>query len=153
MLQLSTSIPAGEARDIAVDATWHAVGGKDADLHAIAVGVSATGDEREVQRGEDEAVMTSWTSVTSSQRELEAAQAYAHGDKATANALIDQNIDTLSNRLAVAPPRAAAALKSQIASYAAQRKTFEVAPSSDEGKRAAKSATVKETSNLVRTAY
>ena len=153
LVELSASLDADDVRPIGTEATWHRVGGSDVDVHAADLSLVATRDPEEVQRGKDGAVLASWTSVTSSQRELEAAQAYARGDQATANDLIQQNIQALSSAAASAPAKLAESLSRQAQAYDSQRKAFAAPPSSDDGKRAAKSAAAKETSNLGRSAY
>ncbi len=153
LLELTTSFDANETRAIGTEATWHRVGASDADVHAPDLSLVATRDEREVQRGEDEGVVASWTSVTSSQRELEAAQAYARGDLATASDLVQKNIHALHKAAVGAKPQVAASLARQAQAYDAQLKGFAAAPSSDDGKRAAKAAAATETANLGRSAY
>jgi Ca-activated chloride channel family protein len=153
LLELTTSLQADDVRQIGTEAMWHRVGGNDADVHAADLALVATRDAAEVQRGKDGAVVASWTSVTSSQRELEAAQAYARGDQTTADALIQENLSALSSAAAQAPAKLAASLTRQAAAYDSQRKAFAAPPSSEDGKRAAKSAAAKETSNLGRSAY
>jgi Ca-activated chloride channel family protein len=154
LLELTTSLGADDVQQIATEALWHRVGAGNADVHAPDLSLTATLDPSEVQRGKDGAVIASWTSVASSQRELEAAQAYAHGDQATADSLVQQNLQALASAAVDAPAPMAASLERQAAAYASQRKTFAAAaPASDDGKRAAKSAAAKETSNLGRSAY
>ncbi len=153
LLELTTSLGADDVRKIATEAMWHRVGGGNADVRAPEMSLVATLDSNEVQRGKDGAVLASWTSVASSQRELEAAQAYARGDQATADGLIQQNLQALMSAAASAPAPMAASLSRQAQAYASQRKAFAAPPASDDGKRAAKSAAAKETSNLGRSAY
>jgi Ca-activated chloride channel family protein len=153
VIELSTDLDAGEARQIGASARWHRVGGGDADVKASELSLVATRDASDVRRGEDGAVLASATSVLSSQRELEAAQAYAQGDTRKAHEMIQQNIIALSAAAAAAPAPVAARLAKQSAEYQTHMSTFAAAPSSDEGKRAAKSAAAKESSNLDRAAY
>jgi Ca-activated chloride channel family protein len=154
LVELKTaSTEPGDRLRIATEATWHRVGGSDADVRAPELSLEATLDPNEVQRGKDGAVLGSAASVISSQRELEAAQAYARGDQATANQLIQQNIRALASAASAAPAPMAASLARQAQAYDSQMKSFAAAPSSDDGKRAAKSAAAKETSNLGRSAY
>jgi Ca-activated chloride channel family protein len=153
LLELTASLGADDVRQIGTEASWHRVGAGDADVHAPDLALVATADASEVQRGKDGAVVASWTSVTSSQRELEAAQAYARGDQTTANHLIQENIRALSSAAASAPAKLADSLSKQAQAYDSQMKAFAAPPASDDGKRAAKSAAAKETSNLARSAY
>jgi Ca-activated chloride channel homolog len=153
LLQLSTALDPSEVEQIGTEALWHRVGGSDTDVHAPDISLAATLDKDEVQRGKDGAVLASATSVISSQRQLEAAEAYAHGDQARAHSLIEQNMSALAAAATAAPAKMRASLSRQASSYDSQMKSFAAAPSSDEGKRAAKSAAAKESSNLDRSAY
>ena len=87
------------------------------------------------------------------QRQIEAAQAYSRGDQATAHHLIQQNIAALKGASMNAPAPMKASLAKQSSAYGAQMDSFAAAPSSDEGKRAAKSTAASESSNLARSAY
>jgi Ca-activated chloride channel homolog len=154
LLELTTDLDAGEARTISAEAEWHRVGGRDADVQATpALKLLATRDAGEVLMGKDRTVLANATSVLSSQRELEAADAYAHGDRDKAQHLIQQNVAALSAAAASAPAPVAARLAKQSDEYKAQMGSFSVAPSSDDGKRAAKAAVAKDSRNIDRAAY
>jgi Ca-activated chloride channel family protein len=153
VVELATSFSANDVGRVVTEALWHRVGGHDADVHPADLSLAATLDPAEVRRGEDGAVFASATSATSSQRELEAAEAYAHGDQARAQQLIQQNISALSRAAAAAPPMAAATLTQQAKAYDGHMKAFTAPPSSDSGKRAAKAAASTESSNLGRSSY
>jgi Ca-activated chloride channel family protein len=153
ILELATDLDTGDALQIATEATWHRVGGSDADVHASLLSLLATKDTNEVTRGEDGAVLASATSVLASQREIEAAAAYARGDQDTAKSLIQDNLAALGRAAAHAPKPMAASLAKQSQAYGDQMNAFAAPPSSDEGKRAAKSTAASESSNLVRSAY
>jgi Ca-activated chloride channel family protein len=153
VVELASQLDTGEVGHIGAEALWHRVGGADAEVHAPDLSLVATKDAGEVLHGKDSAVLASAASVLSSQRELEAAEAYAHGDQTRANSLIQQNLDALSSAAAAAPPKMAATLRHQWSAYGAQKKSFEAAPASDDGKRAAKSAAMQENDNLDRSAY
>jgi Ca-activated chloride channel family protein len=152
VVELATNLPANDVERLGSEATWTRVGGEYADVHVPDLSLAATADATEVRRGEDGSVLASATSVIASRRELEAAEAYAHGDQARAQALILQNLNSLSNAAAAAPPKAAATLRQQAKAYDVQRQSFSAAPSSDDGKRAAKSAAATESSNIDRVA-
>jgi Ca-activated chloride channel family protein len=153
VVELATSLEDGETMPIHADAQWHRVGGADADVHAQDLSLAATTDAAEVAKGKDGAVLASATSAVSSEREIEAAQAFANGDTVKAQHLIQQNLAALSTAAKSAPAPVAARLAKQSAEYNAQMGSFMVAPSSDDGKRAAKAAAAKESSNLGRAAY
>jgi Ca-activated chloride channel family protein len=150
VVELATNLPANDVERLGSEASWHRVGGEYADVHVPELLLAATADAAEVRRGEDGAVLASATSVIASRRELEAAEAYAHGDQARAQSLILQNLNSLSSAAAAAPPKAAATLRQQAKAYDVQRQSFSAAPSSDDGKRAAKAAASTESSNLDR---
>jgi len=152
LLELATDLESGDSRSIAAEATWHRVGGDDADVHASPLSFVATQDASDVARGKDAEVIGSATSVIASQRQIEAAQAYSRGDQATAHHLIQQNIAALKGASMNAPAPMKASLAKQSSAYGAQMDSFAAAPSSDEGKRAAKSTAASESSNLARSA-
>jgi Ca-activated chloride channel family protein len=153
VLELATDLEAGDARSIGAEATWHRVGGDDADVHTSPLSFVATRDATEVARGEDAEVMGSAASVIASYRQIEAAQAYARGDRATAQHMVQQNIAALKGAAVNAPAPMKASLAKQTMAYDAQMGAFAAPPSSDDGKRAAKATAASESSNLVRSAY
>jgi Ca-activated chloride channel family protein len=153
VVELAASLAANDGVHLTSDASWHRVGGEYAEVHVPELSLVATLDAAEVRRGEDGAVLASATSVLASRRELEAAEAYAHGDQARAQSLIQQNIRALSSAAAAAPPKAAATLQDQAKAYDRHMKAFAAAPASDDGKRAAKAAAATESSNFDRSAY
>jgi Ca-activated chloride channel family protein len=153
VVEFATTLGANEVERVATEALWHRVGGEHADVRAPDLSLAGTLDPGEVRRGEDGAVFASATSVISSQRELEAAEAYAHGDREKAHSLIQQNISALSSAAAAAPPKVAATLMLQSQAYDSHMKAFAAPPSSDVGKRAAKAAAARESSNLGRSTY
>ena len=153
VLELATDLDVGDARSIGAEATWHRVGGEDADVHASALSLVATKDATEVARGEDTGVIGSATSVIASLRQIEAAEAYSQGDQEKAHHLVQQNIAALKGAAMNAPAPMAASLAKQSSAYGDQWNAFAASPSSDDGKRAAKSTAAHESSNLTRNAY
>jgi Ca-activated chloride channel family protein len=153
VVELTTNLAADAVGRVGTEALWHRVGGGDADVHAADLSLAATLDPAEVRRGEDGSVLASATSAISSQRELEAAEAYARGDQVRAQQLIQQSIGALSRAAAAAPAPAAAKLERQAKAYDDHLKAFSAPPSSDFGKRAAKAAASTESSNLGRSSY
>lgn len=141
--------------DFATTASWSRVGdsfAKSIDVPRLTI--LATNDASEVDQGRDGAVLASATSVLASQRQLQAAQAYASGDVSRATALAAQNQAALADALAVAPPAAAPALQAQMKSYDEMKTGFAtVAPTSAAGKSHAKAAAAKEMGNISRKAY
>lgn len=141
--------------DFSTSASWSRVGETFAQSVAVPrLTLVATSDSAEVDRGRDGAVLASATSVLASNRQIQAAQAYASGDVGRATALAAENEAALADALAVAPPSAAPALQAQIESYGEMKKGFaRVAPTSAAGKSHAKAAAAKEMGNLARKAY
>jgi Ca-activated chloride channel family protein len=154
ILELSTTLAAGDVRAIDGSATWDRVGGSAAETRIPRLELVASTDAGEVERGRDGTVLASATSALASQRELEATEAYAHGDSETAQRLIDQNIAALTTAAAAAPAPAASSLAKQRAAYESHKAGFGAAgPGTDEGKAAAKRATEKDLSNTSHFAY
>jgi Ca-activated chloride channel family protein len=153
IVQLTAELDRNDARQLATEARWHRVGGSDADIQAGNITLVATNDRAAVEKGTDATVVAEATSVISSERELEAAQAYASGDQDTANRLIQSNIAALRSAAAAAPAPVAKDLAQQWTAYGSQLQQFQAAPASDRGKHAAKAAAAAESSNLARKAY
>ncbi|HSQ62652.1 MAG TPA: VWA domain-containing protein, partial [Polyangiaceae bacterium] len=98
VLHLVARLDAGDTAQIASDATWTQVQASagapllpaHVDIQPLAVRGSF--DSRSIEQSRDPVVLASATSVIASERQLEATQAYARGDVARAQQLIDQNI-------------------------------------------------------------
>ena len=154
IVELASSLDSGETARIEGRASWTRVGGETADVTIPRLDVVAVNDATEVDRGRDGNVFASATSAFASQRELEATEAYAHGDTDKARRLIDQNIAALATAAAIAPAPAASSLAKQQGAYESQKADFAAAaPSSGAGKRAAKAAAEKDNSNLGRKGF
>ena len=140
--------------DVDTQASWTQVGGGQTTVRAPRLTIVAASDASEVDRGKDGAVLASATSVVASRRQVEAANAYAQGDVRRADELARKNELDLSAAAAAAPAPAASSLQQQIVTYQAARKGFaNVAPSSAEGKAAAKAGAAKDMSNLGRSVF
>jgi Ca-activated chloride channel family protein len=141
ILQLSTNLEPGETRGIDARVSWNRVGGGAADVGVSRLSIVATADKQAVLAGRDGAVSASAASVLASVTQLEAAEAYAHGDARRADALLEQSIAALGTAVAAAPAPAASALSKQVAEYRERKAGFAAArPTSTEGKAAAKHA-------------
>jgi Ca-activated chloride channel family protein len=144
----------GTSFDIDATATWTPVGGSPTTARAPRLSLLASNDASEVERGKDGAVLASATSVVASRLQIEAANAYAQGDVTRAAQIAEKNEASLAAAMAAAPAPAATALGTQMKAYRSMRKGFAtVAPSSAEGKAAAKEATVKDMGNMNRSAF
>ena len=140
----------GDGGEVNATATWQRVGGTAQTARIPMLEVTSSSSVADVQRGRDGVVLASATSVLASKRQLEANEAYAKGDVATATRLAAQNEIALGVA-ARAAPAAAPALAAQSSNYTAQKRAFgAVAPSSNEGKAAAKSGAMKDLENMKR---
>ncbi len=150
ILELSADAVAGSS-DLRASASWNKVGEASTSTSVPALSLVASNDAAEVERGRDGAVLASATSVIASRRQLEAANAYARGDVATATRLTAQNEAALGAALVAAPSAAAPALTAQMNAYSVQKKGFSsFRPQSAEGKSATKAAAAKDFDNLNR---
>lgn len=154
IVELAARLPrAGASPEIRTTATWNRLGHETTEATIAPLLIEAVLDAGEVERGRDGAVFASAMSVVASKRQLEAASAYAHGDVDRATALAKENEAALGMALAAAPPAAAPTIVAQKKAYDAQLRGFaEVAPSSAEGKSAAKAGAMKDLDNLNRAA-
>jgi Ca-activated chloride channel homolog len=154
LLQLSTDLPPGAIADFNGSVTWKGVGGGAAEATIPQLTVMATTDASEVTRSRNEAVFGRVASVEASERQLEAAQAYANGEAERAQRLIQQNIDSLSSAGVYAPAPVKRALAAQAGTYDQTMKEFAHArPSSDVGKVAAKKAAASNMANSMKSAF
>ena len=90
IVELDTRIPAGDARGIGGLVQWTRVGAGGAEAGFGNLILAATTDLGQANASRDGRVLASATSVSASQLQLEAAEAYAKGDALRAQALIDQ---------------------------------------------------------------
>ncbi len=133
----------------AATATWKKVGGSDQSIDLSKLTVASVSDSAEVTTGLDGTVMAHVTSSIASERQIEAATAYAKGDTTTASRLMKQNKDELALARAMAPAEEAAKLGSQSAAYDRGAQAFAAAaPTSTQGRAAAKSMVMFESKNL-----
>jgi Ca-activated chloride channel homolog len=154
VVELTATAYDGSSLDFDTRATWTQVGGRAASVVAPRLSLVATADAESVERGKDGAVLASATSVIASQRQIEAANAYAQGDVLRAAELAQKNEVALATAMKAAPAPAAMALDSQRKAYAETREGFSKnAPASAAGRAAAKEATAKDLGNLNRSVF
>ncbi len=154
IVELRATLPEGRAADLGATVSWTQVGGNRASVDVPTLTVLAVRNQAEVERARDGAVLASAVSVLASQRQLEAAEAYTHGDLDRATSLIDQNVRALEEAKAAAPMAAATALSNQADSYRSAKTGFSQAgPGSDEGRMRAKASAAQEINNLSRKAF
>lgn len=145
---------AGTSFDIDAAVSWNHGGGASFTTRTPRLSLVATSDMSEVDRGKDGAVLASATSVVASQRQIEAANAYAQGDVARAAQIAEKNEQALAAAMLAAPAPAATSLDTQRKAYRDMRKGFAtVSPQSAEGRAAAKEAAVKDMGNINRSTF
>jgi Ca-activated chloride channel family protein len=153
LVHLTARAEAGQSLAFTGTAAWNRVGGVDAAEPFSGLTMVASRDRADVESSTDHGVLADWTSVTASERQLAAAEAYARGDTRAANALIDQNLDALGAAAAAAPAPVKAALAKQQKAYVDQKDGFRAEPGSARGKAAAKSAWEMSNSNATRSIF
>ncbi len=154
LVELSASMNDGSSGAVSGYATWQRVGAGPATASIPALQLLAVADPAQVDKSRDSTVLARAASVNASERQLEAAQAWAQGDKGRADSLISQNIAALREAQAFAPAPLASSLAAQSSSYESARKTFDsVAPSSTAGKLHAKAAAAQNFANSTATSF
>ncbi|MFT3768739.1 MAG: VWA domain-containing protein [Minicystis sp.] len=151
IVELAASVPIGQTRGIEGAVTWTAVGGDTATARFGGVAVSGSDDALAVDEGRDGAVLANATSVLASTRQIAAAEAYARGDTAQAQALVDQNMHDLKAAEAAAPAAAAPVLAAQARAYGESKRVF-AAPRSAGNNAAVKAGAAKDFDNMGRNA-
>lgn len=149
VVELAASVPVSEARGFEGTVAWSGIAKDTATARFDGLSVVGSDDALAVAEGRDGAVIANAASVLASARQIQAAEAYARGDGAKAQALVDQNERELAAAAAVAPAATAAALASQAASYGTAKRVF-AAPPSAAGNAAAKAGAARDFGNLGR---
>jgi Ca-activated chloride channel family protein len=148
LLELSANMSDGAAAMVTGYATWQQVGASTGTANIPALSLVAVADPVQVDRSRDGTVLARAASVAASERQLQAAEAYAQGDQRRADALIGENLAELHKAMAAAPAPVASSLAAQSASYESAKKDFDsVAPSRTAGKFHAKAAAAKNWAN------
>jgi len=154
LVQMTTDLAAGKTADFSGSLTWKTVGGGGAEATNPQLEVLASADANDVARNRNETVFARVTSVEASERQVEAAQAYADGNQQRANDLIQTNVRMLKKAAMAAPAPAASALSAQSLSYESTMASFgSSAPSSTSGKIAAKHAAASNMANSNKSAF
>jgi Ca-activated chloride channel family protein len=153
LVEMRTLLTAGTRADFNGSVTWKGAAGHPEDATIPQLEVVAVADAADVERSKNAVVLARAVSVEASERQLEAATAYANGDGARAQALIQQNIASLGSIAATAPAPVASALAAQSFSYSDTGRMFaRSAPSSPMGKVAAKRSAAMNISNAMKSA-
>jgi Ca-activated chloride channel family protein len=151
VLELEVDATVGEQLAIDTNIAWGQVAGGTADLDLERLRVVASDDEDAVLASRDNRVWSSGISAIASIRQLEAAEAYAKGDTARANELIEENKLELEGAAAAAPAPMAKRIRKQKDGYADTQGRFgRSAPASAEGRAAAKESAAQDSANLDR---
>ena len=151
VIELEADAPAAAQLQIDADISWRHVDGQRADIDLRPLALLSTGAQSEVERSMDRRVWASGVSAWTSVLQLDAAAAYARGDVDKARQIIDSNMAALGEAAAQAPEELAQGLRAQRNSYADTQDRFDrAAPSSAEGRAAAKEATAKDNANTSR---
>ncbi len=141
VLELRSTLGAGAVSALSGEASWRRVGGERVEAGVPRLEVAGTSDPVAAERSVDATVLASATSVLAAERQLAATEAYARGDRAKADSLIQKNVDDLQKVKLAAPAKAKAALERQVADYEKTRGDFSsVAPGSEAGRERAKSS-------------
>lgn len=149
VVELAVSAPLGVSRAFDGAVSWSGFAGDTATARFGGLTVKGTDDPLAVEAGRDGAVVANAVSVLASLRQIEAAEAYARGDGARAQALVDQNERDLRAAAAAAPAPVATALAAQERSYAESKKDF-AKPRSQHTNAAAKAGAARDFNNLGR---
>jgi len=158
-VHLTARLDSGESAKLGATADWTQVlpSGSvpfvPAHVDVAPLAVRGEVDPQTVADSRDALVFADATSVIASEREMEAANAYAAGDVARAQSLIDKNVADLHAAQAAAPAPVAAQLEKQVTVYDETKKSFHAPPGSGAGRVAAKRAFQNDWANLARTAY
>lgn len=149
-LELQSTLRPGERAALPVAASWVASGGAPAAAEAGGLALATVSTTAEAEASRNQEVYARAMSVLASRAQAEAAEAYAKGDRAKAEGLIEDNLLRLQ-RAAVAAPAAAPALEAQASAYRADKSSFSGSdPYSGSGKAAAKKAAAREFGNAAR---
>ncbi len=141
----------GSRAAIEATASWDLVGKGSERASLSSISLLATNDREEAERSKDPIVFAGVTSVLASDRQIRATEAYAKGDVAVADGLIQQNVAELKEAMKGAPPSAAAPLQKQASSYESAAQSFgSMAPSSAGGKALAKKSRAMDQGNVGR---
>jgi len=146
-LELSSSLQPGMRAPMPVTASWMVRDGSPVAAEASGLALAAVSSRSEADASRNAEVYARAMSVLASRAQTDAAEAFAKGDRAKAQALIDDNLQRLE-AAAVSAPAAAPALRAQARAYESDKNDFGGSdPFSGSGKAAAKKASAREFSN------
>jgi Ca-activated chloride channel family protein len=154
VIELRADASLGDNLDINSHVSWSQIDGQHSDIELATLALVTTDSAQEVDLSKDSRVWASCMSALASTRQLDAAAAYARGDVATAQRLIEESMGELDAAAETAPDDQADRLREQKRSYQATKGRFATAaPGSAEGRAAAKEATAADNANLSRDSF
>lgn len=154
VVELAFDAEHGESMPLRADVSWERVGGDRVNSKLTALTVTGESDADLALASRDGRVYASALSATASMRQIAAAEAYARGDTAAAEQLLDENEKSLGFAAAAAPAEQKAAVERQRAEVSDARSKFRAAaPGSPAAKAAGKESAAKNAENLSRQAF
>ncbi len=154
IVELRADAEHGEALDLKSHLSWRRVGGKQAQVQVPALTLQGERSQQLVLASRDPRVVASATSALASLRQLAATHAYAEGDTAKAEALMDQSLAALETAAAAAPAAEKESLDKQRAELGEAKRAFRAAPpKSAAAKSAGKASAAANAKNIGRKAF
>jgi Ca-activated chloride channel homolog len=154
VVELAIDAEHGEKVPISAEVSWARVGGDRTEAKLAELSVTGERDAETVFASRDGRVYASALSATASLRQIAASEAYARGDQAAAQALMQQNSADLERAAAMAPPEEKPRIARQQAEVQLTRSKFEKLPAaSPAAKAASKESAMKNSANLSRTGF
>jgi Ca-activated chloride channel family protein len=151
VIEIETDAEPGQTLPFRADVSWQRLGGDRIHARLSELSVVGDSDPQLVAESRDGRVYASALSATASQRQIAAAEAYARGDVAAADQLIQKNLSDLEVAAAAAPAEERESLRKQRAEAAdVQSKFRSFAPGSEPAKAAGKASAFKNSENLSR---
>ena len=153
LLELVPTFEAGSPPIVfAPRVAWQRVGKTRETVNADSLRVQWVDDAATASRSVNGEVFARAMSVVASDRQLQAATAFGHGDGRRAQALARQNEADLKAAMAVAPPAATAAITKQLDQYVIDESVFRsgVSGSSAEGSQKVKNIYQRDSTNKSR---
>jgi Ca-activated chloride channel family protein len=154
IVELALDAEHGQALALGAEVSWQRVGAGRVSSKLSPLSVTGERDQALVTASRDGRVFASALSALASARQIAAAEAYARGDSAQADQLLNENQESLHVAAAAAPEAEKGALDRQLAETSDARSKFRaLAPGSPAAKAAGKASAAKHSENLSRKAF
>lgn len=154
VVELAMDAEHGQSLPIGAEVSWQRVGAGVTNAKLSPLAVRGDSDPDAVMASRDGRVYASALSALASLKQIAAAEAYARGDSAAANRMLQENLTELETAVAAAPEQDKAAFRRQKAEVADAQNKFQAAPpGSPAAKAAGKASAWKSSENLSRAAY